>query len=70
MKTPTIQRETAEAMVQCIREQQRQIEAAHRILFEQQIKINRLTAELKSAQETAEQLLDILMQQREVRHGG
>lgn len=53
---------TEETMMNCIREQQSRLAAAEITILQQQIKINRLTAELKSAQETAEQMLDRLLE--------
>lgn len=53
---------TEETMMNCIREQQSRLAAAEITILQQQIKINRLTAELKSAHETAEQMLDRLLE--------
>ena len=53
---------TEETMMNCIREQQSRLAAAEITILQQQIKINRLTAELKSAQETAGQMLDRLLE--------
>lgn len=41
-------------MMNCIREQQSRLATAEITILQQQIKINRLTAELKSAHETAD----------------
>lgn len=61
MNSPLITLTTEETMMNCIREQQSRLATAEITILQQQIKINRLTAELKSAQETAEQMLDRLL---------
>lgn len=53
---------TEETMMNCIREQQSRLAAAEITILQQQIKINRLTAELKDTQETAKQMLDRLLE--------
>lgn len=53
---------TEEKMMNCIREQQSRLAAAEITILQQQIKINRLTAKLKSAHETAKQMLDRLLE--------
>ena len=62
MNSPLITLTTEETMMNCIREQQSRLAAAEITILQQQIKINRLTAELKSAQETAGQMLDTLLE--------
>lgn len=62
MNGPSITLTPEETMMNCIREQQSRLAAAEITILQQQIKINRLTAELKSAQETAEQMLDRLLE--------
>lgn len=62
MNSPLITLTTEETMMNCIREQQSRLATAEITILQQQIKINRLTAELKSAQETAEQMLDRLLE--------
>lgn len=62
MNSPLITLTAEETMMNCIREQQSRLATAEITILQQQIKINRLTAELKSAQETAEQTLDRLME--------
>lgn len=62
MNSPLSTLTTEETMMNCIREQQSRLAAAEITILQQQIKINRLTAELKDTQETAKQMLDRLLE--------
>lgn len=67
---PQISTNSVKMMMQCIRNQQEQLARANVTIFEQQIRINNLTAELKSAQETAEQMLNIILKLKSPKRDG
>ncbi len=70
MIVPQISTNSVKMMMQCIRNQQEQLARANVTIFEQQIRINNLTAELKSAQETAEQMLNIILKLKSPKRDG